>query len=158
MGHETDISNTADVIDVRDITPRIEELEGLRDAVEAVKANRADMANASPEEIEQADDAITDAEAEFDEDAQAELAMLLSLMEDLKGNGGDEQWRGDWYPLILVRDSHFKDFAQEEAESLDLIKADMRWPYTCIDWDQAATELQSDYTTVEYDGETYWYR
>lgn len=77
---------------------------------------------------------------------------------ELAGNGGDEEWRGAWYPLLLVRDSHFRDFAQQEAEDLDLVKSDTRWPYTCIDWSEAAEELKQDYTTVEFDGVTFWYR
>jgi hypothetical protein len=28
----------------------------------------------------------------------------------------------------------------------------------CIDWNEAASELQMDYTAVEFDGVTYWVR
>lgn len=125
-----EISNSEDVIDVRDVIARFEYLEGSR--------GRA---------IEEAD---TDLLYEFE--------VLNDLLGELEGNGGDEEWRGDWYPLLLVRDSHFKDFAQQEAEDLDLIKANASWPNNCIDWDQAARELQMDYTPTEFDGVTYWYR
>jgi hypothetical protein len=87
-----------------------------------------------------------------------ELRRLRSLMEDLKGYGGDEQWRGDWYPLQLIHDSYFETHAQELAEDCGMIERDAKWPYTCIDWKQAARELRGDYSSVEFEGVTYWYR
>lgn len=126
----TDTTNTADVLDTRNLIARFEELETMRD----------------------------DEDATFDDDDKQEMEGLAKLLNSMKGYGGDKQWRGDWYPIKLVRDDHFEEFAQEEAESLDLIKSDSRWPYTCIDWKQAAKELQQDYSSVEYDGITYWYR
>lgn len=95
---------------------------------------------------------------ERDEDEQAELTSLEAFMEELKDNGGDEQWNGDWYPVTIIRDSYFRDYAQELAEECCEIPADLKWPYTCIDWEQAARELQQDYTAVEFDGVTYWTR
>jgi len=127
-----EISNTDDVIDVRDVIARVEELEELLPP--------ADESDGT------------------DNEERQELATLMSLLDDLKGNGGDVDWRGDWYPLLLVRDSHFRDFAQQEAEDLGLIKSDSSWPDNCIDWEQAAQELQVDYTTCEFEGVTYWYR
>lgn len=130
----TEISNSDDVIDVRDVIARVEYLADTLDG-------------RSDEELD----------ADWQPEQQ-ELIVLSELLEELRGNGGDEQWRGDWYPLLLVRDSHFRDFAQQEAEDLDLVKSDARWPYTCIDWEEAAEELKQDYLTVEFDGITYWYR
>lgn len=125
-----EITNSDDVIDVRDVIARYEYLEASRGQA-----------------IEEAD---TDLLNEFD--------ALDKLLDELEGNGGDEEWRGSWYPITLVRDSYFEDFARQEAEDLDLIKADASWPNNCIDWDQAARELQIDYTSTEFDGVTYWYR
>lgn len=130
-----EISNSDDVIDVRDIIARVEELEEMRDA-----------------ETEKGLEPFTDSE-----DAE-ELATLTAFLADMAGNGGDEKWRGDWYPVTLVRDSYFEDYAQELADELGLIPSDARWPATCIDWEQAARELQQDYTTSEFGGVTYWYR
>jgi len=93
-----------------------------------------------------------------DDDERAELASLESLLDDLKGSGGDEQWEGDWYPIGLIRDSYFKEYAQELAEDIGAIPPDSKWPCTCIDWDKAAWELRMDYTSAEFDGVTYWYR
>jgi hypothetical protein len=138
-----ELTNSDDVIDVRDVIARVEELEGERENACKGRTDGED----------------SDLLAEFDEsDEGQEYGQLKSLLEDLAGNGGDEDWRGDWYPLTLVRDDYFQTFAQEEAESLDLVKSDARWPYTCIDWEQAAEELKVDYATVDFDGVTYWYR
>jgi len=93
-----------------------------------------------------------------DEDEKTELARLTELMDDLAGNGGDEQWRGVWYPITLIRDSYFEDYARELADDIGAIDSKAGWPNTCIDWEQAARELQMDYTTAELDGITYWYR
>lgn len=128
------ISNSDDVIDVRDIIARVEELEPIAMTVAG-----------------EGDDALTEGETE-------ELATLQAFLADLAGNGGDEDWRGDWYPVTLVRDSYFKDYAQELAEECGMIPDDNRWPCTCIDWDKAARELRMDYTSAEFEGVTYWYR
>ena len=37
-------------------------------------------------------------------------------------------------------------------------RSESLWPYSCIDWEQAAEELQQDYMSVEFDGVTYWMR
>ena len=93
----------------------------------------------------------------LDDDESEELKTLTDLLDDLKGNGGNEQWRGDWYPLTLIRDTYFKDYAQELAEEIGAIPKNNRWPCTCIDWEQASQELQMDCSSVEYDGVTYWH-
>ncbi|KVE35712.1 hypothetical protein [Burkholderia sp. BDU5] len=48
--------------------------------------------------------------------------------------------------------------ASELASDCDMIKRDATWPNNCIDWERAARELQVDYSSVEFDGVTYWYR
>ena len=132
-----DIRNTDDMIDVRDVIARIEELEADLALTDEDKTNTG----------------LTAATEIYDA-----LRPLLAFMEEMKGNGGDEQWRGDWYPVTAIRDSYFKDYAQELAEDCGMIHNGLAWPLTCIDWDQAARELRMDYTSVEFDGVTYWVR
>lgn len=129
-----DIDNTQDLIDVRDIIARVEELET---------------------QLEDAGDWLGDGSTP--DEGREELATLSAFLADLAGNDGDEEWRGDWYPVTLVRDSYFKDYAQELAEDIGAIPADAQWPCRCIDWDKAAWELRMDYTSAEYSGVTYWY-
>lgn len=130
------ISNTDNIIDVRAIIARVEELETERDAFDG--------------DLEGWSEA-------FPDDA-SDLGKFTALLDDLKGYGGDEQWRGDWYPVTLIRDSHFQAYAEELAEDCGMIKRDATWPNNCIDWEEAARQLQQDYATAEYDGVTYWYR
>jgi hypothetical protein len=129
----SDIITTDDIIDVRDIIARVEALEtndGIEDAIAALTES---------------------------EDA-SELVALRTLLDELNGAGCDEQWRGDWYPVTLIRDDYFRTYAQELAEDIGAINADASWPNNCIDWTQAARELRMDYTSVTYAGVTYWTR
>lgn len=134
------ISNMDDVIDSRDVIERIEELQGERDALEAECAEPGE--GAPLQELEA-----------WDEDNGEELRALLALQEEAEG------YCPDWiYGAQLIRDSYFEDYAQELAEDIGAIDKAAVWPNTCIDWEQAARELQQDYTAVEFDGITYWTR
>jgi hypothetical protein len=65
----------------------------------------------------------------------------------------------DWtYGATLIRDSYFVEYARDLAFDCGLIPTDTEWPNTCIDWKQAARELQMDYTPVNFGGVTYWVR
>ncbi len=134
---EIEISNSDDMIDVRDVIARIEQLEPLRES--------------GPVDIGE-DDNETDQDTLF-----AELKALEGLMDEMKGYGGDEQWRGDWYPISLIRDSYFVEAMQELCEDIgDMPKG---FPhYMVIDWEATADNLRADYSSVEFDGVTYWYR
>lgn len=127
------VDNTDDVIDVRDVTERVEKLERLE----------------QPGPVDLGSD---------DNDLFAELRVLRGLLGDLRGYGGDHQWRGDWYPVTLIRDGYFEEYARQLAWETGAIRDDERWPYSCIDWEKAARELKIDYSSVEFGGETYWYR
>lgn len=123
----TQLNLTADTIDVRDIIARVEKLDP-----------------------EYSDTELTDDEAE-------ELTELQTILDKLKGNGGDEQWRGDWYPVTLISERTFEDHAREMLEDCGTIPKDLPW-FVAIDWETTAQHVQGDYTPVEIDGTTYWYR
>lgn len=125
-------SNSDDIIDSRDVIARIEELEAERDAAQ--------------EESEAA--LIAWLEADGDE-----LTALKALAEEASGYAAD--WR---HGESLVRDSYFEDYARQLAEDIGAINAEATWPNNCIDWKEAAKELQMDYTSVDFDGITYWTR
>lgn len=152
------------MIDVRDIITRVEQLEDEK-REDTCECNHSDTDHkANDDDPEYAPCSVDECLCEdydeddgLDDDETKELATLTELLEELRGNGGNEQWRGSWYPITLVRESHFQDFAQQEAEDLGLINDDARWPANCIDWEQAANELLADYSSVEFDGVTYHY-
>ena len=62
------------------------------------------------------------------------------------------------YGETLIRDSFFKEYTMELASEISDSKNADVWPYTCIDWDQAARELKYDYSSVDFGGVTYWIR
>jgi hypothetical protein len=143
-----------DIIDIRDIIERYEELE----------LELLDCFN-EQQEIE-GDDTQTDDpnNALFKEwlkvtviDAAQELEELTDTLEKLKGYGGDEQWRGDWYPLILIHEEYFTKYAKELLEDCGDIPRNLP-AYIAIDWEQTATNIRVDYAFIDIDGETYFYR
>lgn len=89
---------------------------------------------------------VTDEELE-------EYRALVALAAEAK------DYAADWeHGETLIRDSYFVKYAQELAEDIGAINTDAGWPNTCIDWERAAWELRMDYTSVEFDGVTYWVR
>ena len=131
----TDEITGDDILDVRDIIARVEDLRAQRDDV-------------NPED---------DMSYELDTNEKIELAALESLLEDLCGHGGDEQWEGNWYPLTLIRDSYFVEAMQELVQDIGDLPRGIP-PYIAIDWEKTADNLRVDYGSVEFDGDTYWYR
>jgi hypothetical protein len=140
------IDTTADILNVSDLTDRVDELETERD----------DYVGTAIDD-DSAIETYTDWATDNPDDAE-ELAELLALLDDLCGNGGDRQWRGDWYPGYLIRDSYTEDYARQTAEDCGLIADDAQWPTYCIDWEQATRDFLMDYSAIDIDGVTYWYR
>ena len=98
------------------------------------------------------------AEQELMTDAEKdERAWLLSILECLKGEGGDEQWRGDWYPLLLIRDDYFPGYCKELCEDIGDIPRDIPH-YIEIDWKATAKNIRVDYSPLDIGPSTYWYR
>ena len=127
-----DLDLQADIIDVRDIIERFEELESEYDAFD------------TPEEIRNWSDL-------------EEFTILGSTLEELKGNGGDEQWRGDWYPITLIAESYFTHYCVDLLDDCGELPRDLP-SYIAIDWDKTANNLKVDYSELELGGSTYLYR
>ena len=128
MSSDDKITKYEDIIDSRDVTERIEK---LRELIVEYKNEKYDT-----------------------KEEEEELALLEKLEEDGKFNFGDE-WE---FGVTLIRYSYFEDYAREFAEDIGAIKDDLQWPATCIDWEQAAGELQYDYTEITFDDIEYWGR
>lgn len=126
---ETTVSLTTEKIGTRDIMDRVESLR-----------NELDFEGCLATADEQ------------------ELGMLEGILFELSGYGGGEEFDGDWYPSTLVSDGYFECYAQELAEDCGVLDPNASWPMCCIDWAQAARELQQDYGSISIQGETYWYR
>ena len=123
------IDNNQDIIDSRDVIERLEELESDRECA-----------------IE--DGTLT----EWTDENGEEYDSLKALVEDASGSP-------DWgYGEALIRRSYFRDYAQELAEDCGMMPKDLSWPCTCIDWEQAARELEMDYFSVDFGGVEYLIR
>jgi hypothetical protein len=130
---QTTINQYADIIDVRDIIERVEELE-------------SELQGETP-------DGTT---WKGTEEAE-ELTALRALLGELAGAGGDAQWRGDWYPVTLIRESHFVGYVQELLEDCGTIPKDLPH-YVHIDWERTSRDIRTDYSGAEFHGVTYWFR
>ncbi len=143
----TEITNSQDIIDSRDVIERIQELEAELTEVKDGESTQA-------EEMDLIDWIETlDIPHHPFSDTIEEYKMLTEVADEASGYSPDWQ-----YGSTLIRDSYFEDYAQETAEDCGMIQDNASWPYTCIDWEKAARELQMDYTSVEFDGVTYWVR
>lgn len=146
MKRELDL--TADYIDVRDIIARVEELQETRDNLQSDFDD--DEANAGVD----FDNWVRN-QPGYSSEEQDELDALKTILAELCGNGGDEQWEGDWYPVTLIRDSYFNEAMDEMLEDCGDLPKDLPC-YLTITVDYKA--LQMDYASIEIDGVTYWYR
>lgn len=147
------ISNSQDIIDSRNIISRIEELQdeqqALKDAVADVEANLSESDENTSDLLEELEEANLSL-AEWNADAGAELKILEALRKEA------EDISDDWeYGCTLVKDSYFEQYAQELAEDISDSNLD-RWPCTCINWKMAYRDLKQNYTSVDFDGVTYW--
>lgn len=155
---------TDDIIDSRDLYTRqceLEALEGaLDDAQEEYEDAQTDVTLAShgdgdttgelTERLNAALEALKEAQDEFAEPEKDELKMLRSLENEI-----DDYMHG----TTLIREEYFETYAKEYASDVCEMprRSELRWPFTCIDWKEAAEELQSDFNQVEIDGTTYYF-
>ena len=130
MSEFDEINGIDDMIDSREIIARI-----------AYLAGRAD----NPEEAE--------IWGELDEGEKGELAALRKLAEE--GARLSDDWE---HGVTLINDGHFEDYAREFARDIGAVSDSDTWPATCIDWKEAAEQLQVDYSSVEYDDNLFWLR
>ena len=150
----------SDVIDSRDVIARIEELEGEREALQ-LEIDDAETqwlkteagTNEAHAVVDRRQAAYVALDAWTASDDADELRILKALADEASGYAAD--WR---YGETLIRDSYFRDYAEQLADDIGAIDRNASWPVKCIDWDQAARELQMDYSAVDFDGVTYWIR
>jgi hypothetical protein len=157
------IHNGQDIIDSRDVIARIEELEDERiELAEAFDAAKEAYNNVAPEDFEESmmedlqnnvDGAQEDLDA-WDISSDAEELNVLSAL-NREGRDATSEWK---HGEVLIRDSYFEDYAQELADDIGAIDRNAVWPVNCIDWKQAAEQLQQDYSSVDFDGQDYWIR
>lgn len=141
-----EISNSDHVIYSRDVIKRIEELENEYSEIkEAHEEAQAD------ESVTKTYDGITPDEWQEGDEGQ-ELKALLALADEADSSS---DWR---HGETLINDDYFESYAQELAEDCGMVQSGAAWPNDCIDWELAAERLKDDYTSVDFDGQTFWIR
>jgi len=133
-----------DYVDVRELIERAEELE----------TKMAEFLAVACPELEEAS-LLAAADAGWGDDLVAEAETIRDLLDELRGNGGDEQWRGHWYPVTLIPEDEFEAYMDEMLEDCGDIPKNLPC-YLKIEVDYDA--LRMDYTEVEFRDVTYLYR
>lgn len=138
------ISNTDDILDSRTI---IETLEELKE--EAVSSFR--------DEDEDFEGDYDDLPEGWLDEHEPELAEDIRVLEELCEEG---RQFADWeYGETLIHDSYFVQYAEDLAHDVvPGMDQTQDWPFCHIDWEAAADSLRIDYSTIDFDGQTYWIR
>jgi len=145
----TEFTAGDDLIDVRDVISRVEELRG---ELESVKDEQGEEQEAMT--LRDWADTLDIENSPF-KDVIEELDSLEVLLQSLQGCGGDEQWEGDWYPVTLIHESYFETSMEElVADCYEIPKDLPSFMTITLDYDM----LKQDYSEVEFEGETYYYR
>lgn len=161
-------------LDTRDLYARKCELESLRDALNEALEKQAEAQSALDEFGPDGPDVAPDDEAwhEQKEELENALADAESEVESAKVDFSDEESEeleeletlenevsGFMHGETMIRESDFEDYARELAEDIHgRAIRDATWPFTCINWTEAADELRMDYSEVDYQGRTYLVR
>jgi hypothetical protein len=167
MSEGRTISSSDDVIDSRDIIARKDELESERedlvtavdDAREALselqdnEPDEGDGAEDYSEKLSEAKEALVSTSSDLDEwdsDNGDELKGLVELCEEAPGD--------DWeHGATLINESHFTDYCQELVSDIGDMPKEIPH-YIVIDWEATANNLRADYTSVEWEGTTFYVR
>lgn len=106
---------------------------------------------------EDIEDMLDDTSAAGPGDPDREEAMeLKNILAELCDKSDYEPWRDGWYPEKLIAADYFKNYAQELGENMAAFKK-AQWPLTCINWDQAADELQQNYLIIQIRDKKFFY-
>ena len=131
-----------DYIDTRDLAERREELRAELD--ESYKEMIFSL------EIEQGAD-IEEAVNKWTEENKDELEEIKEI--DHLAYNVSEFYNGE----TLIPECEFEDYVKELVEDYGYIDKDMPW-WIKIDWESTAANVAQDYSTIEYGGNTYYYR
>lgn len=108
------------------------------------------------ERIEELTETISDPEFYTDGDTKEdeELQALIKF-----ANSARPYIEDFHHGETFIKDEAFTEYTKESAkeyiehpEKLDV------WPFTAIDWDEAADQLKVDFHSFELNGTTYWAR
>lgn len=108
-------------------------------------------------------DRIDELQMEFDswkevnlesEDDEFEDYEELQTLNDFKDEVNSSEWK---YGIGFINESYFIDYAEEFANDCGYVDKESVISQF-IDWNAFAEWIRQDYTSIEFDGETYYYR
>jgi hypothetical protein len=89
-------------------------------------------------------------EAELDD----EQKELLSALQELRDNTSSSGWR---YGITFISEDYWEEYCREFADDVGMI--DEKSPLSnYIDWGKWADDMQSDYSSIEINGCTYYWQ
>ena len=84
-----------------------------------------------------------------------EIKEILELKKEVSSYGGDSWEHG----IIFISEYEWKYYCENFAEEVGYIdNLDNNPLQHCIDWDQWADNMSMDYSSVEFRGQSYYYR
>lgn len=145
---------TENIIDTRDLQDRIDEIESdiesLEEEISELSEEIDELDEDDPGDKNEIDlklDDIEDRRGQI-EDLQEELSMLLEVMSEVPEFSNGE---------TLIHEDYWVEYVQEMCEDCGYISKDFPyWPE--IDWEATAKNVAMDYSTIELDGNTYYFR
>lgn len=105
------------------------------------------------ERIEELQDQRDNPESDpLSEENAEELDALIALQLEA------EDYAPGWqHGATLIRDSYFVEYAEELCKDIGDVPHNIPG-YIKIDWGATAENIKDDYTSVDFDGVTYWVR
>lgn len=125
------------------------ELQALVVGVDSDGSEHDLLADAQSD-VTKAEEALAEAEKTFEDWQESAEGDELQNLKDI----GDDL--STYRDESGIPESEFENYARELHE--DINGSNDNWPYNCIDWERAAEQLKADYTTIDYDGNTYYVR
>ncbi len=137
-------------LDTRDLQEQIDNLESeIEELNEDLEDLEKDLGMCgSKHELLTTQDEIESAKESL-QDLRDELQPLL----DLKAEGIPEWDDG----ATLIPESDWEEYVEDLLKDCGYISNDVPW-WIVIDWAATADNVAADYSTVDYDGDTYYYR
>ena len=135
-------------LDTRDLQEQIDNLESeIEELNEDLEDLEKDLVSCGSE-IDEIRTKIQEYKEQL-QDLRDELQPLL----DLKAEGIPEWEDG----ATLIPESDWEEYVEDLVKDCGYISNDVPW-WIVIDWAATADNVAADYSTVDYDDDTYYYR
>jgi vacuolar-type H+-ATPase subunit I/STV1 len=139
-----DFINTQDVISAADEFE--DSIEWKLDEISNKETELADIDEEDEDEYAAVENELDELNRELD-GLKEEAEDIFELRDDI----------ADFADGTLINEDYWAQYVQQQAEDIDGINTS-NWPYNCIDWDQAASDLAVDYSIITWRGQDFYIR